>query len=282
MKDILHRRWHEVRTMLTDWLAWLDETQHWVETTAAVEPTSASTASPASDDGVVSPPPAALASGMHVPELAASRADLATLFEAMIALRQEVNLQTRSARRDREQASETLEALSTVVDQVSRKAEEDAASAAVDTVHVDVLLELHDALWRAERQASQVIATAVETLQDWCQRQAFESQPDDVMEATPVEESLTATTVKPRAFGRWRQWFGGSTTPAAEPSMESQESTSDTAPADHLQAWVEIGAESGRMADRLEGLMTGYRLSLQRLERIMSTCGNPCHAWIKR
>jgi hypothetical protein len=140
-------------------------------------------------------------------------------------------------------------------------------------VHVDVLLELHDALWRAERQASQVIATAVETLQDWCQRQEFESQPYDVMEATPVEESLTATTVKPRAFGRWRQWFGGSTTPAAEPSMESQESTSDTAPADHLQAWVEIGAESGRMADRLEGLMTGYRLSLQRLERIMSTCG---------
>ena len=42
---------------------------------------------------------------------------------------------------------------------------------------------------------------------------------------------------------------------------------------ERMQVWVEIGAESGRMANRLEGLMTGYRLSLQRLERIMSSCG---------
>jgi molecular chaperone GrpE (heat shock protein) len=271
MKDRLHHRWHEVRTMLTDWLAWLDETQHWVETTAVAEPTAESAQSPAS--GAAITPHQSPASELNTPDLAASRADLSTLFEAMTALRQEVNLQTRSARRDREQASETLEALSAVVDQFSREAEEEDTSPAVDSVHVDVLLELHDALWRAERQSSQVIAAAVDTLHDWCERQEIESQPDDVLEEAPVEANAPAATVKPRAFGRWRGWFGGSATPAVEPPMESHEPTNDAAPTHDIQVWVEIGAECGRMADRLEGLMTGYKLSLQRLERLLSTCG---------
>jgi molecular chaperone GrpE (heat shock protein) len=264
MKDHLHRRWHEVRTMLTDWLAWLDETQRWVETTAAAESTSESAASSQ---------PSASASEINASGLAVSRADLSTLFEAMTALRQEVNLQTRSARRDREQASETLESLSALVDQLNRRSEEDDAASAVDTVHVEVLLELHDALWRAERQASQVIAAAVDTLHDWCERRAVESPPDDDREASLVEVNTPVATVKPGAFGRWREWFGGSATPAVEPPVESHEPTHDAALSERMQAWVEIGAESGRMANRLEGLVTGYRLSLQRLERIMSSCG---------
>jgi molecular chaperone GrpE len=264
MKDNLHHRWHEVRTMLTDWLAWLDETQHWVETTAAAESTSESTASSQ---------PSASASESNASSLAISRADLSTLFEAMTALRQEVNLQTRSARRDREQASETLASLSAFVDQLNRRSEEDNTASAVDTVHVDVLLELHDALWRAERQASQVIAAAVGTLHDWCERRGVESSPDDDREASLVEVNTPVATVKPRAFGRWREWFGGSATPAVEPPVASHEPTDDDALSERMQAWVEIGAESGRMASRLEGLMTGYRLSLQRLERIMSSGG---------
>jgi molecular chaperone GrpE (heat shock protein) len=273
MKDSLHRRWHEVRTMLTDWLAWLDETQHWVETTTVAESSSERAAPPVSGGERSHRSSVPTPEAMHVPAVATSRTDLSTLFEAMAALRQEVNLQTRSARRDREQAAETLHSLSAVVDQFSRETEAEDAALTADTVHIDVLLELHDALWRAERQASQVIAAAVETLHDWCERQESETQPDDVAEASPVEMYVPTPAAKPGAFARLRSWWGGAATPAAEPTMDMHDPPDHAALADHMPAWVDIGDECGRMANRLEGLMTGYRLSLQRLERMLSTCG---------
>ena len=244
MKDGLHQRWRDVRTMLTDWLAWLDETQHWVETTAG------DTAAPASSDASVS--------SELIPE--ASRADLSTLFEVMTALRQDVNLQTRSARRDRDQASETLDTLSAAVDQLRREAEESASEAA-DAVHVDVLLDLHDALWRAERQASQVLAATVETLRDWREWAEKETQADDAQETLPTP----VADVKPRVFDRLRQWFSGASTPAVE--------APEPAVADIASVGDDVKAEAGRMANRLDGLATGYQLSLQRLERALSTCG---------
>jgi len=242
--------------MLTDWLAWLDETQRWVETTASDESdlalSSVSHQAPTSvSDGDV------------------SRADLSTLFEAMTALRQDVTLQTRSARRDREQASETLDTLSAAVDQLRREAEA-AASETLDTVHVDVLLDLHDALRRAERQASQVIAGTVDTLHAWCKRS--ESGTDDVTETVPEPVQAPVAEAKPGALGRWRRWFGGASTAGVEAPMASREAMDDTATVD-LRTWLEIGVEAERMANRLTGLVTGYQLSLQRLERTLTTCG---------
>ncbi len=253
MSDNPHRRWHDVRTMLTDWLAWLDETEHWAEATALAE-------APISQAEVASgPSPVPASEAVDASEDSASRADLHMLLAAMTALRQEVNLQTRSARQDREQASETLEALSAVVDQFSRETEEEDTSPEVDAVHVDVLLELYDALSRAERQASQIIASTVDTLCDWRTRYEIEHEP--------------VSAARSRAFGRLRGWFGGVTQPVVEPSTAIHESTDHTTTADDASAWVEVGAEAGRMADRLAGLVTGYRFSLQRLERILLTCG---------
>lgn len=257
--------------MLTDWLAWLDDTQHWVEATAVAEASSELAEPPVSGAEIVSEmSPVSASETGEAPDGAAPRSDLQTLLAAMTALRQEVNLQTRSARRDREQASETLDALSSAVDQLSREAEEEP-SPEVDAVHVDVLLELHDALSRAERQASQVIASTVDTLDAWRTRHEIEPEID----AEPEDEGLAeipAATSSP--FGRLRRWWGGADKPAVEPSTVTHESPdeAETADADGL-VWIEISAESGRMADRLAGLVTGYRLSLQRLERILSTCG---------
>jgi molecular chaperone GrpE (heat shock protein) len=198
----------------------------------------------------------------------------------MTALRQEVTLQTRSARRDREQTAETLETLSSVVERLSREPEEEATSPAVDAVHVDVLLELHDALSRAERQASQVIASTVDTLCDWRTRHEIETETDDVSEAMPLAVCAPDATTKASTLRRLRGWFGGAAKPAVEPSTVAGEPTDDAATAAQETAWAEIGAEAGRMADRLEGLVTGYRLSLQRLERILSTCGiEPISCW---
>lgn len=268
MNDHPHRRWHDVRTMLTDWLAWLDETQRWVETTAVAD-------RHASFEPAGAPPTLA-SEAVEAPDAApASRADLSTLLAAMIALRQEVNLQTRSARRDREQASESLEVLSTVVDRLNREAEAEGTATEVDSVHVDVLLELHDALSRAERQASQVIASAVDTLNDWRTRQQIETQPEADAEPAevPVDADAPATAAKPRAFGRWRGWFSGSAKPAVEPPATTHEQADHAAMADDMPGRIDISDAAGRMADRLEGLMIGYRLSLQRLERTLLTCG---------
>jgi len=258
--------------MLTDWLAWLDDTQHWVEATAAAEASSELAEPPVSGAEVASETsPVSASEAGDAPDVAVPRSDLHTLLAAMTALRQEVNLQTRSARRDREQASETLDALSSAVDQLSRAAEEEDPSPEVDAVHVDVLLELHDALSRAERQASQVIASTVATLDDW--RTRHESEPE--IDAEPEDEGSEAIPAATSStFGRLRKWLGGTAKPAVEPSTVAHEPTDDAATADaDVLVWIEISAESGRMADRLAGLVTGYRLSLQRLERILSTCG---------
>ncbi|WP_371830690.1 hypothetical protein, partial [Candidatus Entotheonella palauensis] len=136
MNESPHRRWHDLRTMLTDWLAWLDQTHSWAETTAAADASAEPPELPAGDRGTVDRVPAS--DVKEVSEDATSRSDLSTLLAAMTALRQEVNLQTRSARRDREQASETLETLSAVVDQLSRETEDEDPSPEVDMVHVDV------------------------------------------------------------------------------------------------------------------------------------------------
>ncbi|ETX00828.1 MAG: hypothetical protein ETSY1_09735 [Candidatus Entotheonella factor] len=270
MNDGLHRRWHDVRTMLTDWLAWLDETQSWAETAVAADASSERSEVPlgremAADTAPVSEAPDAS-------DHSASRADLSTLLAAMTALRQEVNLQTRSARRDREQASETLETLSAVVDQLSRETEDEDASSEVDTVHIDVLLDLHDALSRAERQASQVITSTVDMLRDWYTRQEIGTETDRESEDMPVEAHAPVAVAKSGALERLREWFGGPAKPTVELPRALHEPADEVTTADGLQIWVEIGAESGRMADRLKGLMTGYRLSLQRLERILLTC----------
>jgi hypothetical protein len=276
MSDRSHRRWHDVRTMLTDWLAWLDDTQHWAETMAAADTSAEPTEPPVSGAETLSGTSLTPASeAAEASDDAAPRSDLYALLAAMTALRQEVTLQTRSARRDREQAAETLEILSSVVDRLSREAEEEETSPAVDAVHVDVLLELHDALSRAERQASQVIASTVDTLYDWRTRHEIETETetDEASEAMPLAACAPDATTKASTLRRLRGWFGGAAKSAVEPSTVAGEPTDDAATAGQETAWAEIGAEAGRMADRFEGLVTGYRLSLQRLERTLSTCG---------
>ena len=125
MTESRHSSWHATRAMLTDLLAWLDATQQWVETTVSdpdahrvlegVNPETVSETSAVEPQS--EPELAPEAETVASPDLFASLA-------AMTALRQEVNLQTRSARSDREQAAQTLDQLSAavteMVEQLSR------------------------------------------------------------------------------------------------------------------------------------------------------------------
>lgn len=268
MSDHCHSRWHDLRTMLTDWLTWLDETQQWVAATAVAAP------SESCEQPLARVEPDTIgAANTETPN-----PDLFALLATMTALRQEVNLQTRSARRDREQAAQTLEQLSDLVAQIDQERQDGAkrrAAQEADYVHVDALLELHDALSRAERQASHLIAATVTTLRAWGAWQPrLEAQArDEPPERAGSDEPAMATGGEAETRGWWRRWFAR---PAA-PAMEDQAPATTPVPIDPdrgpdaAQVLAQMAGEATRMADRLDALATGYRLSLQRMERVLST-----------
>lgn len=277
MNDGRPTRWHDLKTMLATWMAWLDESQQWAETTVAAGRSEdrAQTVPPA--DASVVGTTSDVPHGLHADT---SRPDLFALLASMAALRQDVNLQTRSARRDREQATQTLEQLSGAVMQLEREwqaADERRMAHETDYVHVDTLLDLHDALSRAERQASSLITSTVATLHNWSawQERHEHQEMDGQTDAVSPENDLTIPKTQAGAFGRLRRWFAGSALPSVEtpvPPVTQTHVASCNEP-DHAHVLRQISDEAVRMAERLEGLVTGYRLSLQRLERLLATCG---------
>lgn len=268
MSDRRQSRWHDLRTMLTDWLAWLDETHQWVETTAVAAPS----------ESCEQPWTRVEPDAIETAEAETSSPDLFALLTTMTALRQEVNLQTRSARRDREQAAQTLEQLSDIVAQIDQERQDGAkrrAAQEADYVHIDALLELHDALSRAERQASHLIAATATTLRAWgaWQPRLEDHEQDEPSEPAGGNDPTMAADGKTDTRGWWRRWFARPAAPPREvqaPATTHAPIDPDRGP-DAAQALTQMIGEATRMADRLDALATGYRLSLQRMERVLST-----------
>ena len=110
MNDALPPRWREASETLTTLLTWLAETGQWVET-AAVPQTEP-------DGQPISGRTDPASTPEFRPEEEVVSPDLYTLLAALTALRQEVKLQTRSARHDREQTAQALEQVSQTVAQL--------------------------------------------------------------------------------------------------------------------------------------------------------------------
>src|SRR5438445_81263 len=86
-----------------------------------------------------------------------SMSDPSTLLGQLVALRQEVNLQTRAARSQQEQSAQTLEQLGQALDLLRRRQESPALARAPDAEEavrplLKTLLDLHDALALAARE----------------------------------------------------------------------------------------------------------------------------------
>ncbi len=259
MTEAHHSRWHDTRAMLTGLLAWLDATQQWVETTGS-EPDAHRSRDRLTPDTEPEQAPAAEAT---------ARPDLFALLAEMTALRQEVKLQTRSARSDREQAAQTLDQLSSVVTEVVQQQQSDDAP--LDHVGVDALVELHDALSRAERQGRLLMTETVHTLRKWGRHAA---PPDgsamqrDASEPSERGDRLPPQTPEPQP----RRWFWRRRREPI-PAPASAPPPPDPEAAQRAAAWCQIGREAEQMADRLEGLSAGYELGVQRLERLLAACG---------
>jgi molecular chaperone GrpE len=166
--------------------------------------------------------------------------DLHTLLGQFIAVRHEVNLQTRAVRAQQEQNAETLRQLTMALDtlrQSQARVEETRQQARDEAVRplLKTLIDLYDALALAGREMQRMSETVL-----------------------PALEQLTIATGigvdSPRSL--WARLFGFSTS-APEPPERAR--------------LVRDSAE--RIRQMLASLVTGYTMSLQRIERALRQHG---------
>ena len=164
----------------------------------------------------------------------------------MIALRQEVNLQTRSARTQQEQNAETLRQLTRVQEMLSEQNDESQESALRPLLKT--LIDARDALALADREVRRVRDSIIPML--------------DSIAAPP---SKTETPAPPSPASWWSRWLGRSqSVPVATESVAIADANANHAQRD---------AAAKRVAQLLDSLITGYTMSLQRLERSLEQVG---------
>jgi molecular chaperone GrpE len=172
--------------------------------------------------------------------------DLHTLLGQFLAVRQEVNLQTRAVRAQQEQNTETLRQLTAALDalgQSQARAEQFQQRAAEDALRplLTTLIELYDSLAIAGREMQRM----GETVQD-----AMGQIADEATEGPTQPSSF-------RSF--WSRLFRPS---ESVPTGQDQ---------DGKRRLVQENSE--RVRQMLASLVTGYTMSLQRVERALRQRG---------
>src|SRR5262245_46316177 len=166
-------------------------------------------------------------------EPAPASIDLATLLGHYVGLRQEVNLQTRAVRAQQEQTAEVVRQLGQTVETLSRQP---GGEDAVRPVLLS-LVELYDSLALAQRET--------------------ERTEDNVL---PLLEELEGDDApEPPARSFWTRWFRA---PSADAALQASQERRRTA-----------REAIGRVRSSLSALVTGYTMSLDRLERALRKHG---------
>lgn len=169
--------------------------------------------------------------------------DLHTLLGQFAALRHEVNLQTKAVRAQQEQNAQTLELLRGTLDDLHKQDESsDDGQPSEELVRgqLKTLMELYDALSLAAREVQRARDTLLLTLE----RLAAET--------TAVEPKTERASLLARLLG------GDSETALRKALREERQRAEDARQA------------AGRVRAALESLVTGYTMSVQRLERALS------------
>jgi molecular chaperone GrpE len=173
--------------------------------------------------------------------------DLHTLLGQFVALRHEVNLQTRAARAQQEQNAETLRQLTAALDALQQ---EEATEPADETPPGDealrpllkTLVDLYDALGLAERECRRVCEVVLPVLEKLTQSES---------------PSVPVSAV---SLPFWARWAG--LDQRIKTALESRTAKSDSAT--KAQA-TQQSVESIRQM--LDSLVAGYSMSLQRIDR---------------
>lgn len=180
----------------------------------------------------------ATAQGGDTPEPPAETLDLHTLASHFVALRQEINLQTKAVRSQQDQNAQTIEQLTRALDTVQQlqKRNRDLEGKEQDDQLrpiVKSLLDAYDSLALARRE--------VERLR--------QERPTNIETSAPVKLPLLA------------RWLGMSR--IVEQALTTQRN--DLA--------EKTAADDLRTQRLLESILTGYTMSLQRLERMLPGLG---------
>lgn len=175
----------------------------------------------------------ASANGADLPNQdTAATVDLHTLLGQFIALRHEVNLQTKAARAGQEQNAETLrrlgEALNSLGEAQDEAAEAERSSSAEDPRPLlKTLTDVAAALLLARREMVKAQQAVWSSL-----------------------ERLSTSAMPPAATPWWKKWLG----------VSRPESSPASPPADEITRHVR---------QLLDSLITGYTMSVQRVERAL-------------
>jgi molecular chaperone GrpE (heat shock protein) len=243
------------------------------------------------------------------PKEPAQLLDLHTLLGQSIALRQEVNLQTKAARAQQELSASALQELSEALEAVrqaqaaAHKANQQAEEEVLRPL-LKTLLDVHDAFCLAEREIRRAPENILSVLHELVfempsaeraevdgepgsHREPIldsETDPDREAEAAPEPASAPKKSLWQRLFGRGRR---PSSAPSGESQSEvleqlralyerllsSQRESARQEQAARQELREKIKQVTQRVEQLLDSVLTGYRMSLQRLERALEKSG---------
>jgi molecular chaperone GrpE len=189
--------------------------------------------------------------------------DLATLLGHFVALRQEINLQTRAVRTQQEQTADVVGKVQQALDLAQRsqtRAEQAERQGQDEKLRplLGTLADLYDSLSTAATQIRRVTTGVMPRLQ-----QMHEEAEDDTPEppATPGE----------RARSFWSRWI---LSPSADDALRAVEEQAHAAEQkrrlerEDRRRRAEASAEArDAVEDALSALLSGYTMNLERIER---------------
>lgn len=182
------------------------------------------------------------------------KVDLHTLLAQFTALRQEVNLQTKASRTSLEQNAEALEELRSALEQLQEQPEADDRLGPLLKAVVDVYDNLALALKQVIRQ-----------------REAIDEPLNTIIDGTKVPEFLGKSAAEPDASakenlkpGFWSRLF------FAQVPIVSGQNATIAAMVKDLETRRDNTARAARLViSSLDSLITGYRMSLARIDRVL-------------
>jgi molecular chaperone GrpE (heat shock protein) len=186
--------------------------------------------------------------------------DLHTLLGQMAALRQEVNLQTRAVRAQQEQNGETLRDLNRTLDALEQErdaAEQGRQQSLEEQLRplLKTLVDLDDSLSLAGREVQRLQDAVWPALEQVVAAAETEAVPPPPPAPTPPP---------PRSL--WARWFNQ---PAPGPTPPAEGERPEI-----RQERARLAREGGeRVRGLLASLVTGYTMSLQRIERALRQHG---------
>ena len=201
--------------------------------------------------------------------------DLHTLLGQFIAVRHEVNLQTRAVRAQQEQNAEALRLLAGAVESLQRSqaaAAQSQQQAAEELVRplLKALIEVHDALSLAAREAQRVQENLLPTLGGLVGEPPAWSLDLGDVETPPLDSGprpllarlLGVRGVEEGRLDDWRQRSRAALERAAAARQEEYRAAQQ-----ERYGQAQQGVE--RVRQLLASLVAGYRMGLQRIERAL-------------